>query len=106
MARKGAKEWREHFVSTFYGINFKTFGVEGVTQLSGNTLSKWCGGAYEEHRIPAGADAKAEIERVYGLVDVVEVPAEQDSMASTIAILEGLHRKAVRRKKMWSVKRA
>jgi len=101
MANNGAKAWRENFVGTFYGINSKTFAVEGVAQISGRLLSKWCADRYLEHQMLAGVDAKSEIERVYGLIDVVEVPAERDGVASTIAILEALHRRAAGLKKLW-----
>ena len=101
MSNKGAKAWRENFVSTFYGINSKTFAVEGVAQISSRLLSKWCGDQYVTHEMPANADVKSEIERAYSLVYLVEVPAEQDSIANVTATLEDLRRKASGMQKVW-----
>ncbi len=105
MLKKGARVWRENFVSTFYGINSKTLAVEGVARISNRILSKWCRDQYVTHEMPANANAKGEIERVYGLMHLVEVPAKQDSLASTIAILEALNRKAARLRKVWTADR-
>ncbi len=100
MANKGAKTWRENFVGTFYGINSKTFEVEGVAQISSRKLSKWCGDQYVTCEMPADADVRSQIERIYSLIYVVEVPAEKDSIAHTVAILEALRRKASGLKKV------
>jgi hypothetical protein len=65
---------RDEVVSTFYGINPKTFEVEAVYVTRGRELQKWGKDAtYHSHQI-LGRLPRTEIVVVYGLTELIEFP--------------------------------
>jgi hypothetical protein len=67
------KRQKEETISTFFGINPKTFNVEMVSLTRGGTLRKWGPDAtFVTHAILHGRQPKSEIITVWGLTDLIE----------------------------------
>jgi hypothetical protein len=82
-------------LSTFYGINPKTFRVESVSVTRGGTLRKWGPDAtFATHHLAHGRQAKSEIIIVWGLTDLIEIYPQLDDSESTKQKLAELKAKA------------
>jgi hypothetical protein len=73
MAKHGSNDEITEF---FYGINLKTFAVESVSKTRGGRLSKSLpDGTVYSQMIAPGKDAQSEVVIMFGLTDVVRIPA-------------------------------
>jgi hypothetical protein len=90
MARLTRKQ-EEETVSTFYGINPKTFRVESVSLTRGGKLRKWGPDAtFATHHLAHGRQAITEIIIVWGLTDLIEIYPRLEDSESTRKKLEEL----------------
>ncbi|TIM13071.1 MAG: hypothetical protein E5Y67_19415 [Mesorhizobium sp.] len=87
--KKGAKAWKAEIVRHFYG-NVLTDKVETYDLSRDNTLSRWNDqDALIKHHVIRGRRVESELNVVFHLVDIVELPLVlDDSCRARIAALE------------------
>ena len=99
MARRPRRE-NEEIVETIYGIDPKTFEVARLSLTRGGTLTRWWGdGRVYPHHIEHGRSARSEAIVVFGLMDILSVPALLDGADSTKASVKKLEEKAAEMKR-------
>ena len=87
MTTKTSAELKGEVVGLYYGINPKTLLVERVSVSRGGSLTlQRMGRPDSVYRIKGGRPAYGEINRVFGLTDLVAVPFDGEP-----ALADGLH---------------
>jgi hypothetical protein len=92
MAKKPSKD---EITREFYGINPTTFKVESVSYTRGGTLSKWgAGGGYHSESVMHGRDPRAEVNIIYGLIEIEEFHPQYTTSERRKEIRDKLEAKA------------
>lgn len=74
--KKGTKAWKGEITTVFYGINPETLEVDRVTMTRDRTISRLSkSGAMHTHHVLQGRDPRTEVNVVYHLTDIVQLPA-------------------------------
>lgn len=80
MTTKTSRELKAEVQTNFYGINPGSLRVECVSVTRGGMLTHWHAGKWPRtFRIRGGKAARAEIERVFHLTDIIAIGALKDS---------------------------